>query len=195
MRRTALVLIAALVVGASAGFFVNNGTARTPQATRPAQPSSPGPRPTVHHAARAKVHARRVLKLGPARISIPRLHLRSRVFPAAELDLGPSWWPVTGRPGGGDTVAIAGHRTTHTHPFYYLERLRGGDVVYVTFRGRAYRYRVTRSWVIPSTNLHIADAVGHERLLLTACTPRGSAAFRLVVEARPSTSGIARADR
>ena len=119
-------------------------------------------------------------------ISIPRLHLKSRVYPSAQLNLGPAWWPVTGRPGGGDTVAIAGHRTTHTHPFYYLERLRRSDVVYVRYRGRAYRYRVTSSHVIPATDLHIADAVGHERLLLSACTPRGSAAFRLVVEARPS---------
>ena len=194
MRRTALVLIAALVVGASAGYFVHNGAARTAQAAPTAQPSSPASRPEVQPIG-AKVHIRPVLKLGPATISIPRLHLKSRVFPAAELNLGPAWWPVTGRPGGGDTVAIAGHRTTHTHPFYYLERLRRGDVVYVTDRGHAYRYRVTGSRVIPSTNEHIADAVGHERLLLTACTPRGSAAFRLVVEARLSASNGARADR
>jgi LPXTG-site transpeptidase (sortase) family protein len=189
VRRTALVLIAALVVGASAGFFVHKGSARTNQTAAVPQPSSPAPRPRLHQAARPKAHVPPVLKPGPSRISIPRLHLKSQVFPAAELDLGPSWWPVTGRPGGGDTVAIAGHRTTHTHPFYYLERLRRDDVVYVTYRGRAYRYRVTGSRVIPSTHLHIADAVGHERLLLTACTPRGSAAFRLVVEARPTRFG------
>jgi LPXTG-site transpeptidase (sortase) family protein len=189
MRRTALVLIAALVVGASAGSFVHKGSARTNQTVAAPQPSSPASRPRLHQAARPKAHVRPALKPSSSRISIPRLHLKSQVFPAAELDLGPSWWPVTGRPGGGDTVAIAGHRTTHTHPFYYLERLRRDDVVYVTYRGRAYRYRVTGSRVISSTDLHIADAVGHERLLLTACTPRGSAAFRLVVEARPTRFG------
>lgn len=108
-----------------------------------------------------------------------------QVFPAAQLSSGPAWWPVTGRPGGGDTVAIAGHRTTHTHPFYYLDRMRLGDRIYVTYHGHAYRYRVVGSSVIPATDEHIADAVGHERLLLSACTPRGSAAFRLVVDARP----------
>jgi len=46
--------------------------------------------------------------------------------------------------------------------------------------------------VLSSGNLHIADAVGHERLLLTACTPRGSAQFRLVVEALPE---VLRTDR
>jgi sortase (surface protein transpeptidase) len=40
--------------------------------------------------------------------------------------------------------------------------------------------------VISVKNLHMADAVGHERLVLTACTPRGSAQFRLVVEALPA---------
>lgn len=118
-------------------------------------------------------------------LGIPRLHLRSRIFPASRLEAGPAWWPVTGRPGGGDTVAVAGHRTTHTRPFYFLERVRRNDRIYVRYRGRTYAYRVVRSTVISSADLHIADAVGHERLLLTACTPRGSAAFRLVVEALP----------
>src|SRR5919198_1587576 len=186
MRRTALVLIAALAVGASAGFFVHDGTARTPEAAPAPKPVAPVLRQQVRHTVRATPKPRPVVKLGPATISIPRLHLKSRVYPAAELNLGPAWWPITGRPGGGDTVAIAGHRTTHTHPFYYLEQLHRGDVVYLTYHGRAYRYRVTRSRVIPSTNQHIADAVGYERLLLSACTPRGSAAFRLVVEARLS---------
>jgi sortase A len=126
------------------------------------------------------------VKAGPTTISVPRLHLQSRVFPSEELDRGPAWWPVTGRPGGGDTVAIAGHRTTHTHPFYYLDQLREGDAIYVTYGGHAYRYRVAQTSVISSSSLHMADAVGHERLLLSACTPRGSAQFRLVVEARPA---------
>jgi sortase A len=126
------------------------------------------------------------VNLRPATISIPRLDLKSHVFSSAQLDRGPAWWPVTGRPGGGDTVAVAGHRTTHTHPFYSLERLRPGDAVYVSYRGRAYGYRVAGTRVVSADDLHIADAVGYERLLLTACTPRGSARYRLVVEALPA---------
>ena len=185
MRRTALVLVAALVAGASAGSFVHNGKARAPAAAPTARTAPAVARPAPA-GIRAEATPKPAVEAGPARISIPRLHLRSRVFPASKLALGPAWWPVTGRPGGGDTVAIAGHRTTHTHPFYYLERLRPGDAVYVAYHGHVHRYRVLRSRVVPSTNLHIADAVGHERLLLSACTPRGSAAYRLVVEARPS---------
>jgi LPXTG-site transpeptidase (sortase) family protein len=186
MRRTALVLIAALASGAGAGFFVHVGAARPSAVPAGAAPVSPErmlsqllPEP------RRATTTRPAAKAGPATISIPRLHLKSRIYPALELNSGPAWWPVTGRPGRGDTVAIAGHRTTHTHPFYYLDRLRPGDAIYVVFRGQAYRYRVTTTRVIPATDEHMADAVGHERLLLTACTPRGSAAFRLVVQALP----------
>lgn len=186
MTKTALALITALVVGASVGFLAHAGAARQqssePQALRVA---SGRPDPTRRVPRQPKVAAKPAAKTGPASISIPRLHLESRVFPADRLDSGPAWWPVTGRPGGGDTVAVAGHRTTHTHPFYYLDRLRPGDVITITFRGRLYRYRVATRRVLPATDLHMADAVGHERLLLSACTPRGSAAFRLVVEALP----------
>ncbi len=187
MTKLALVLVTALVVGTSAGFFVHDGAAggqgSKPEAVRtaPTRPLPARPRPRL-----ARIAPKRAVTIGPATISIPRLHLASRVFTADQLNRGPAWWPVTGRPGGGDTVAVAGHRTTHTHPFYYLDRLRHGDTITLRFRGRAYRYRVVTSRTLPATDLHMADAVGHERLLLSACTPRGSASFRLVVEARPA---------
>ncbi len=114
---------------------------------------------------------------------MPRLRLASLVY--EDVDSGPSWWPVTGRPFGGDTVAVAGHRTTHTRPFYYLERLRPGDEVFVSYRGRTQTYVVAGNRVLSARNMHIADARGHEVLLLSACTPRGSASHRLVVYAYP----------
>ena len=183
MRRTALVLATALALGAGARFFVHIGTAesegappsraQTAYVSRVAvQPSPPRAVPTYG-------------RVSPSSLWIPRLHLRSRIFASSQLNRGPAWWPITGRPGGGDTIAIAGHRTTHSHPFYFLERLQRGDRINIDYRGRRYAYRVSQSRVISAANLHIADAVGHERLLLTACTPRGSAQFRLVVEALP----------
>lgn len=120
----------------------------------------------------------------PARITIPKLGLSTRI--GTDLDSGPIWWPVTGRPGGGDTVAIAGHRTTHTHPFLDLDRLARGDVIDVWWRGDPYRYVVSGSRILSSKNLHIADARGYEVLLLTACTPKGSARQRIVIYARPA---------
>ena len=159
MRRTALALTFALLVGAGAGFFVHAGSAED------AGPAG-APAATVSRAPKARVRAS-VRPVAPAKrypaptLRIPRLDLKSRIFASPRLDRGPAWWPVTGRPGGGDTVAVAGHRTTHTRPFYYLERLRPGDRIYVAHGGRTHAYRVTRSRVLSARNLHIGDAVGY----------------------------------
>ena len=187
MRRTALALATALVLGAGAGFFVHGGMAGDAERedaplsrvqSRHAPPLRAQPQPRVPH--------QETRSAAPTRLWIPRLDLKSRIFAASWLDSGPAWWPITGRPGGGDTIAVAGHRTTHSRPFYFLERLQRGDRIQIAYLGRTYAYRVMRSRVISAKNLHMADAVGYERLLLTACTPRGSAQFRLVVEALPA---------
>ena len=120
---------------------------------------------------------------GPPRIGIPRLHLKARI--GTSLNRGPAWWPVTGRPGGGDTIAVAGHRTTHTRPFYGLDRLRPGDAIYVRWAGRVHAYHVSGRRILSAKQLHIGDARGHEILLLSACHPKGSARQRIVVYARP----------
>jgi LPXTG-site transpeptidase (sortase) family protein len=127
--------------------------------------------------------ARTVASSSPALLNIPKLDLRARI--GSTLDQGPAWWPVTGRPGGGDTIAIAGHRTTHTRPFYWLDRLRTGDAIYLRWRGRMYGYTVAGRRILSAKNVHIADARGHEVLLLSACNPRGSSRQRIVVYALP----------
>jgi sortase A len=130
-----------------------------------------------------------VVPAGAATINIPAIHVHEQV--TANLDAGPAWWTVTGRPGGGDTVAIAGHRTTHTRPFHDLDKLKPGDRIYVRWSGRSRAYVVTSRRVVSVHNLHIGDAVGHERLVLTACARRDgtptSASWRIVVYALPVT--------
>jgi sortase A len=120
----------------------------------------------------------------PARINIPRIHLKAQV--GTSLNEGPAWWPITGRPGGGDTVAIAGHRTTHTHPFLNLDRLEPGDPIYLRWQGVVRRYVMSGRRILSQKQRHIADARGHELLLLTACTPKGSARQRIVIYAWPA---------
>lgn len=120
-------------------------------------------------------------------INIPAIHVRAKV--SSNLTAGPAWWPGTHRPGVAGTVAVAGHRTTHTRPFHDLDKLRPGDRVYLWYGGRRHTYVVTSHRVISATNLHIADDIGHERLILTACARRDgtptSASYRIVVYALP----------
>jgi sortase A len=120
---------------------------------------------------------------GPPLLRIPRLGLEAGI--GRNLNRGPIWWPVTGRPGGGDTIAIAGHRTTYTRPFHALDLLRPGDSIQVRWNGRLHDYRVSGTRILSARQLHIADARGHEILLLSACHPKGSARQRIVVYARP----------
>jgi LPXTG-site transpeptidase (sortase) family protein len=177
MKASASILVS-LVVGALVACALvwsrtDGDAAQAPAVVRSVSRSTP----------RSSAVRRPVAATWPTLINIPRLHLKAKI--GTSLDEGPAWWPVTGRPGGGDTVAVAGHRTTHTRPFYWLDRLRTGDSIYIRWRGRMYGYRVSGRRILSAKHVHIGDARGHEVLLLSACTPRGSARQRIVVYAWP----------
>lgn len=121
-----------------------------------------------------------------ARISIPRIGLSAPI--GQDLNDGPMWWPHTGRPGRGTTVAIAGHRTTYTRPFNGLNRLQIGDKIRVLYGGSTFQYRVKKVYVRSAKDLLIAYPTDYERLILTACSnPDGtptSLSYRIVVWAK-----------
>ena len=106
-----------------------------------------------------------------ARIVIPRIGLDVPL--AGYLDGGPTVYFRDS-----DTIAIAGHRTTWSHPFGRLDRMRNGDVVWVGGR----RYRVRRTRVVRPWETWI---VRYRGLVLSTCHPAGSDAYRLVVFAAP----------
>jgi sortase A len=117
------------------------------------------------------------------RIEIPRIHLDAAV--GRSLDFGPAYYPGSALPGEPYTVAIAGHRTTHTHPFWSLDELRRGDRIVLLYRGRRHLYRVTDTLIVQPTDWGVVRDRGFERLVLSTCTPRFSARERLVVIALP----------
>jgi sortase A len=121
--------------------------------------------------------------VGGAELIIPRLHLDASV--GSSLAVGPAFYPRTARPGTAATIAIAGHRTTHTHPFWALDELRKDDRIVVVWHGQRHAYRVTDTEVVAPTDWAAVRDVGHERLILSTCTPRFSAAERLLVVALP----------
>ena len=178
--KTSALIVASFAVGALVVFVLS-------QAKTEASAGTPVVQPVYHRV----VQPAPVIRVTPTRtkresrtlITIPRLHLKTTV--GTSLDRGPAWWPVTGRPGDGDTIAIAGHRTTHTHPFLHLDRLEPGDVIYLRFKGVAHRYVMSGRRIVSSKQLHLADARGHELLLLTACHPKASSRQRIVIYAWP----------
>ena len=103
-----------------------------------------------------------------------------------DLKKGPGHYPGTPLPGTLGNAGIAGHRTTYLHPFGDLDKLKpGDDIIITTLAGTVFDYKVvlppfdvypTEVWVVANT----PDA----ELTLTACTPKGSAAQRIVVKAK-----------
>jgi LPXTG-site transpeptidase (sortase) family protein len=113
------------------------------------------------------------------RLIIPRIHLNDSL--GTNLDLGTAFYPGSGRPGEPYTIAIAGHRTTHTRPFWSLDLLTRGDRVVIVSNGVRHVYVVTSSRVVARADWSVTRERGYERLILTTCTPRFSALQRLVV--------------
>ena len=122
-----------------------------------------------------------------ARLEIPRMGLNRIVVEGATADAltkGPGHFPETPLPGQLGNAAIAGHRTTHLHPFFDIDKLQPGDEIIVTTLNGRYVYHVTGTEVvapedyaavIPTTDVTKAT------LTLVSCTPRYSAKNRIVV--------------
>jgi sortase A len=100
-------------------------------------------------------------------------------------------------PGQGETVGVAGHRTTYLAPFRRLEELEEGDQVLLEMPYATFTYEVEKTEIVDPSQFEVVKNVGYERLVLTACHPLYSAAQRIVAFARLediSLFGTAEAD-
>src|SRR5579884_773008 len=180
----AIVAGALLVVAAAKPF---RHAVRTPHVT-----TSPSPSPSEVVAPRRARPPESRGAAAPGQVigtlTIPRLHetetFRQGVG-ASVLQYGPGHYPMTHLPGEAGTVAIAGHRTTHTHPFLHLNDLRANDRIFITAYGRRFVYRVYAMKIVRPTDVWVLMLRSHvPRLVLTACHPPHLATFRIVVFAR-----------
>lgn len=133
-------------------------------------------------------------------------HKRGRIgrlrIPAIDLDVayangihnkvvkrGPGHWPGTPLPGGEGNAVLSGHRTTFTHPFLHLNRLKKGDKVHTSVgRSKPVVYRVRRTTIVPESEyvkfvLRKPKRDGARHITLFACHPKGSRQQRIVVRA------------
>ena len=84
-------------------------------------------------------------------------------------------WDPQGR------VGIAGHRTTYGAPFWDLDKVRPGDEIRLVTEQGEYRYQVTDSQDVRPSEASVLRGAEQPSLVLTTCTPRFSAALRLIV--------------
>ena len=102
-----------------------------------------------------------------------------------DLRKGPGHFPKTHFPGEGGTVAIAGHRTTYLAPFNANDKLKTGDKIVLDMPYGRFTYAVERTRIVDPDDISVIERVpGAERLVLSACHPKYSAAERIIVFAR-----------
>jgi sortase A len=129
------------------------------------------------------------VKVGDAigQIRIPRIgHTYNMVqgTDTRSLEEGPGHYPSTAFPGMGQTVGVAGHRTTYLAPFRFLNELKHGDLIYVTMPYGRFTYVVQYQRIVAPTAVSVVDNVGYDRLVLSACNPLYSATQRIIIFAR-----------
>jgi sortase A len=121
------------------------------------------------------------------KISIPKIGVSYDIIQGTDtdsLEKGPGHYPGTAFPGLGQTVGIAGHRTTYLAPFRHIDALRPGNKIVLSMPYAKLTYVVQYTKIVLPTALWVTNNVGYERLILSACNPLYSAAQRIIVFAR-----------
>ena len=126
---------------------------------------------------------------GIGRIAIPSIDL-DIVFvegtDTASLQKGPGHYPSTAFPGQDKTVAIAGHRTTYLAPFNDIDEIEDGDEITLEMPYADFTYEVEKHKIVDPSDVWVIDDRGYDRLVLSACHPKYSAAQRYIVFAKLS---------
>lgn len=133
-------------------------------------------------------------------IAIPKIGLATRVVVSgvskADLRKGPGYYPGTPMPGQPGNASIAGHRTTYGAPFNRIDELVPGDRIETFTRQGKFVYEVLAApegvgiergagwYSVRPTDGSVIGPTDDDRLTLTACHPKYSAAQRIVVHAK-----------
>ncbi len=129
-----------------------------------------------------------------ARIVIPKANVDKIIVEGVgveDLKKAPGHYPGTPMPGEPGNAAIAGHRTTYGAPFYDLDNLVVGDPIMVTTAVGEFRYEVIESLIVSPDAAEVLDPTEDNRLTLTTCNPRYSAAERLIISAKLVSTPVA----
>ena len=122
-----------------------------------------------------------------ALIEIPKIGIEKYVVEGVgteDLKKGPGHYPETPMPGEPGNAAIAGHRTTYGAPFAELDKLAPGDTILVTTSAGKFRYDFESATIVDPSESSVLDNTDDNRLTLTTCHPKYSAAERLIVVAK-----------
>ena len=97
------------------------------------------------------------------------------------LDQGPGHWSGSAMPGEVGNCIIAGHRVSHTHPFFDIDAIPVGSTMILSRAGVDHVYVASARAVVSPTDTGILDPTPDRTATIFACHPRGSIAERFVV--------------
>jgi sortase A len=106
----------------------------------------------------------------------------------ADLRKGPGHYIDSAALCTSGNAAIAGHRTTYGSPFGDIANLAFGDEIYVHTAYGSCTYTVTQRFVVQPNETWVVKDQGDNRLTLTSCHPKYSAAQRYIVVAQLTES-------
>jgi len=123
---------------------------------------------------------------------IPKLNKTLPVFNGVTQDVlkkGVGLYDFAQLPGEGNrNVSLAGHRNTSRFgvitdnaPFYYIDKLKDGDYLYLTDKDSVYRYLYMDTKVVEADDWGPIYSQGFSCLTITSCTPIGIGSHRIVV--------------
>jgi sortase A len=122
---------------------------------------------------------------GVGRIEIPAIGVNWIFLEGVGLDVlanGPGHYEGTPLPGQAGNAGIAGHRTTYGQPFHNLDQLGEGDRIIISYiNGSRFTYRYKTTHIVTPDRTDVLEYKFDNRITLTACHPKYSAAERIVV--------------
>lgn len=121
------------------------------------------------------------------RISIPKLGVNQKIYKGIsdrEFDIGIGKWPGTPRPGEPGNMVLGGHRTSGIRPFYNIDKLKRGDIIYVSEGKKRARYKVTNRMIVRPTAMWVTKQSSRSTLTLFSCHPKGSTKQRYIIRAK-----------
>jgi len=128
-------------------------------------------------------------------LRIPALNVTYEVndgTDAEALRVGVGLYEYAQLPGEGNrNVSIAGHRNglsggkvTDKAPFYYVDKLKEGDYLYLSDSNNIYRYTWEWATVIERDNWDPIRTTGYSCITLTSCHPIGTDNQRIIIRGK-----------
>jgi sortase A len=136
-------------------------------------------------------------KIGQDQLYIPKINLSVPIKTGGAEALNDAVWhryPERGDPLKGGNFILAGHRfvmgltpgeVRHKSPFYNVNQLDDGDLIFVDFNGQRYTYKISRRYSVKPTQVSIEDpSPNNQHMTLYTCSLKGQADGRVVIDAQ-----------